>query len=81
MCLTDVAVAFRQSTFIGSENSGLVQPALVLSNQASYEITVIVSTIDNNASGELHVCVHVCVGCMCLCAYVCLCWVHVYMHV
>lgn len=49
----DVTVSFNQTTFTAYENNRLAQPVLILSNKASYNITVVVSTFDVNATSEL----------------------------
>ena len=83
-CSLDVAVAFNHTTFIAYENNRLAQPVLVLSSIASYDITVVVSAIDVNATGELcvitflsaYICMYVCTfsvydGCIHGLVYVC----------
>lgn len=49
----DATVSFDKSTFSVHEQNKLAQPILVLSNQASYNITVTVRTFDVSATGEL----------------------------
>ena len=66
MCSSlDVTVAFNQTTFIAYENNRLAQPVLVLSSTASYDITVVVSAIDVNATSEFCVITY-------LSAYICI---------
>ena len=47
------SVKFSQSTYSVNENSGVVQPVLVLSNPSSTDITVEVTSTDGSATGEL----------------------------
>ena len=54
----DVTVSFNQTTFTAYENNRLAQPVLVLSHKASYDITVVVSTFDVNATSELSSTMH-----------------------
>ena len=49
----DITVSFNETTFTAYENNRLAKPMLVLSNTASYNITVVVSTFDVNATSEL----------------------------
>ena len=51
----DVTVSFDKSTFSVNEQNRLAQLVLVLSNQASYNITVVVRTFDVTATGELSI--------------------------
>ena len=51
----DVTVSFDKSTFSVNEQNRLAQLKLVLSNQASYNITVVVRTFDVTATGELSI--------------------------
>ena len=46
------AISFNQSTYSANEDSGVVQPVLVLSNPSSTNITVQVRDNSNNATGE-----------------------------
>ena len=50
--LIAATVMFNQSTYNISENIGLAQPTLILSNPSSYDITVQVSSTDGSATGE-----------------------------
>ena len=47
------SVKFSQSTYSVNENSGVVQPVLVLSIPSSTDITVEVISTDGSATGEL----------------------------
>lgn len=49
----DATVSFDKSTFSVHEQNKLAQPVLVLSNQASYNITVVVRPFDVTATSEL----------------------------
>ena len=53
ICNPGSVVSFSQSTYSVNENAELVQPALVLSNPSSSEITVQVNDIGITATGEL----------------------------
>ena len=46
------SVRFNQSTYNINEGAGPVQPVLVLSNSASFPITVQVRDTQNTATGE-----------------------------
>ena len=50
--LIDVTVMFSQSLYSVTENAGLVEPVLVLSNPPSSDITVQVSNVDITATSE-----------------------------
>ena len=47
-----ITVAFNQSTYSVNENSGPVQPVLVLSNLSTIDITVEIMNNDNTAIGK-----------------------------
>ena len=49
-------VSFNQSTYIVSEETGLAQPVLVLSNPSSTNIRVGVNSMDGTATGECNNC-------------------------
>jgi len=49
---TAVTVSFSESTYNLNEDSGLVQPVLVLNNPSSTDNTMQVSTADGTATGE-----------------------------
>ena len=48
----DVSISFNQSIYNVIENEGPAQPALVLSNPSSTDITVQVRSSDITATGE-----------------------------
>ena len=53
MCfVVDIMVSFSQSTYSVSEDGGLFQIGLVLSNPSSADITVQVTNTDESATGE-----------------------------
>ena len=52
ICYVVITVAFSQSTYSINENSGPVQPVLVLSNLSTIDITVEIMNNDNTASGK-----------------------------
>ena len=47
------SVNFSQSTYSVNENSGVIQPVLVLSNPSSTDITIEVTSTDGSATGKL----------------------------
>ena len=49
--LLAITVMFNQSMYSVDENSGPVQPALILSNPSSNSVTVQVITTDGSATG------------------------------
>ena len=49
--IADATVHFSESTYIVGENAGKVQPVLVLSNQISFDISIIVESKDKIAIG------------------------------
>jgi len=49
-------VSFSPAEYRVDENSGLVQPVLVLSNSSSSIITIHVFTTEGSATGETHTC-------------------------
>ena len=50
--VVDIMVSFSQSTYSVSEDGGLFQIGLVLSNPSSADITVHVTNTDGSATGE-----------------------------
>ena len=49
---TDTLVTFSQSTYNVSEGSGLVQPELILNGSLSTDITVLVNSVNDTATGK-----------------------------
>ena len=52
ICYVVITVSFNQSTYSVNENSGPVQPVLVLSNPSTIDITVEIMNNDNTAIGK-----------------------------
>ena len=52
LTLTDATISFSQSVYSVNESSGLVTIEVLLSSQASFEITAGVLLFQSNATGE-----------------------------
>ena len=52
LLITDITTRFNQSSYSVDEDSGVVQPVLVLNRQSSTNITVYVRDSIYNATGE-----------------------------
>ena len=52
LLITDITIKFNQSSYSVDEDSGVVQPVLVLNRQSSTNITVHVRDSIYNATGE-----------------------------
>ena len=52
VCYVVITVSFNQSTYSVNENSGPVQPVLVLSSPSTVNISVQIMNNDNTASGK-----------------------------
>ena len=48
-----VVVSFNESAYNANENNEQVQPVLVLSQPSSTDISVLITVLDGNATGQL----------------------------
>ena len=52
LLITDITIRFNQSLYSVDEDSGVVQPVLVLNRLSSTNITVYIRDSSNNATSE-----------------------------